>query len=203
MKTFLFGAVAAALLFSVGQPAAQADEAKDETGFYALIGASGANPEASGVSSDTEGSVALGYAFSPHWAAELGSPIRAYRHSLSDGDLGRVATFHARPLEASVLYHFTPDSRFQPYVGVGYAWTRYTDERARGFASGLPVSLDNDRGALGRVGLDYNFGFSDRWLARADVTYLDLNPRGHVDGFPTGSLDGDTWKYGLQVGYRF
>lgn len=202
MRASILSAGVAGLLAvaSLGVQAADRD-----SGFYALGGVGVLNPNAGELSTETAPTAAVGYAFSPQWAVEVGGPLRAYREKISVGGAGEIASFKARPYEASVLYHFGDHDVYSgslsPYVGLGYAWTRTTDERGQGLLAGVPVSLDSADGALGRVGLDYRF--NSNWFARADATYLDTDAKAHVAGFGTGELSGNSWKYGLQVGYAF
>ena len=188
----LVGAVAAAPAFA----------ADTDNGFYATAGVNVLNPNAHELSTETRPVVGIGYAFDRNWAVELNTPLQAYRERVAVDGYGRVASFRARPTELSGLYHFDGLSdTWSPYVGLGYAWTRTTDESGRGALAGVPVSLDNANGPLARVGIDWNF---DRnWFARADATYLDLDTHARVAGLRSNELAGNSWQYGVALGYRF
>lgn len=175
---------------------------ESNSGFYTTFGANVINPNAGELSTETRPVLGVGYTFNSDWAVEANAPLHAYRENVSVDGFGRVSSFRILPVEVSALYRFNGLSdSVTPYVGLGYAWVRTTDETGYGALAGIPVSLGNANGPLARVGVDWNF--DNNWFARADVAYLDLDARARVDGLDVGSLAGNSWQYGASVGYRF
>lgn len=192
-----------ALAFFAVAPMASPALASDvDAGFYATLGINVLDPGTDERSSSTRPVLGLGYAFDDTWSAEINAPLHAYHDHVSVDGVGRVASFHTRPVELSGLYHFNGwGETWSPYVGLGYAWSRTSDDSGRGPLAGVPVSIDNAHGPLARVGVDWRL--DSNWFARADATYLDLDTHAHIDGMPRVRMSGNTWQYGVALGYRF
>ena len=116
------------------------------------------------------------------------------------------------PPTFSVQYHFMPDAKFQPFVGLGVNYTTFSGEKLNQDvvdAGILSFSLDDSFGAAAQLGADWLL--SGQWLVNFDLRWIqiesDLNAT--VDD-GTGPLTGtlgkvtiDPWVFAVNVGYRF
>ncbi len=114
---------------------------------------------------------------------------------------GNIVDTKQLPPTLSLQWHFLPDSRIQPYVGVGLNYTRFFDTKARGALAGNDVKLTDSWGVAGQVGVDYLI--NDRWLLNADVRYIDIDSKVKLNGSTIGRAHVDPWVFTVAVGYRF
>ena len=122
------------------------------------------------------------------------------RQSLGHVDVGNAWVL---PPTLTVQYHFLPDDRFSPYVGVGVtvAFFYATDP------SGPVInkfSLDTTAGPALDIGFDYNF--TGHWFANVDAKQMFLNTTAHIDsavGEVTAKTALNPTVIGAGIGYRF
>jgi outer membrane protein len=102
-----------------------------------------------------------------------------------------------------VQYHFLPDDRFSPYVGLGvtvaffYA-TSPSEPTIQKF------SLSTAAGPALDIGFDYNF--SGHWFANFDAKQIVLNTTASIDsavGHVTAKTALNPTVIGAGIGYRF
>ena len=130
----------------------------------------------------------------------------------------QIAETKQLPPTFSVQYHFLPDSTFQPYVGLGFNWTSFSDTK---FVEGLAVplqdigfsdiSIDDSYGVAAQVGGDWTFG--DHWALNFDVRWIDMATDVTITTTDiadpaaietsTAEFTLDPWVYSINIGYHF
>lgn len=148
------------------------------------------------VSSKTIPEVDISYFFTPNWATEL---ILTYpqKHDVRlDGN--NIGSFKHLPPTLLLQYHFTPESRFSPYVGAGINYTRISDVHL--LNDGAQLESHSWGGAL-QAGLDIKI---DRhWLVNFDIKKVQIRSDVMVSGSKISTVKIDPWLFGVGVGYRF
>ena len=91
----------------------------------------------------------------------------------------QIASTESLPPTISIQYHFLPESTFQPYVGLGFNWTSFSDTKFAGPAA-VPlapafqdISIDDSYGVAAQLGGDWAFG--DHWALNFDVRWIDMS----------------------------
>lgn len=125
-----------------------------------------------------------------------------------NGRLGEVK--HLPPTLSLVYFPLDDTYDFQPYVGLGFNYTFFFDDKlsrtakGKGFQSGLDI--DNSYGWAGQIGFDYMIGDTGQYMINAQMRYIDIDTRGttwlggkRVDV----DLDVDPLVYMVSFGYRF
>ncbi len=128
---------------------------------------------------------------------------------IGNQNLGEV---NLLPPTLTVQWHFNPDQKFDPYVGLGVNYTHMLDRNLR-FKSGATapdkIKIDSDSwGFVAQAGFDINL--DGGWLINADVKYVtidtDVKWRGPLSGgqwTKIDSLDINPWVFGVGIGKRF
>jgi len=123
---------------------------------------------------------------------------------IGDVDGGWVWLF---PLTALGQFHIPVYGPWDPYLGVGVAWTYpYAD-----LSSDIKNAGVKDIDFKGTVGLaaqgGVNYSLSNRWYANFDIRYLGVSLEATVttdDGkLEPVDLDIKPWVFGIGFGYRF
>jgi OOP family OmpA-OmpF porin len=149
------------------------------------------------VDEDTQLTFDVTYMFRRHWGAEL-LASNVWNHGLfvrtptGTAPLGEVEHL---PPTLSLQYHFNPDGRFRPYVGLGLNYTLLFNEKP------AALSVDNSFGPAAQLGLDV--GLNDRWFLNLSARYIDIDADARLGGASIGSVEVDPYVYGIHVGYRF
>lgn len=118
----------------------------------------------------------------------------------------------ALPPTLTAQWHFNPDQKFDPYVGVGVNYTVMLDRYLRGESgaiNGNKIKIDRDSfGFAVQAGFDVNL--DNGWLVNADVKYITLDTDVKLRGPVTGgvwrkidSLDINPWVIGIGIGKKF
>ena len=179
-------------------------------GITATLGYENANPSGNNgslngiktnVDSDWGVTGSLGYNFDKHWSADLWSGLSKFQHTISQTGVGDVAKADERPMALSVNYHILPESKFNPYVGVGYGWVDVSNEKGVGTLSGATIKVDNDSGLSYVLGADV--ALNDNVFLRGSARHLDFNSDVTINGTAAGTVKVDPWVYGVSVGYKF
>jgi outer membrane protein len=162
------------------------------------------------------------YMFTRNWAFDI-LAAAPFKHdidlsaTIDDGTTVASATVplgevkHLPPT-FSVQYHFTPDSNFQPYAGLGVNWTLFSSEKVSGDAQAVGVQslkLDDSVGLAAQVGADWMI--NDNWLVNFDVRYINIESDAKLtidDGTgpetgDIGTVDINPWVFSLNIGYKF
>ncbi|MEM9553609.1 MAG: OmpW family protein [Acidobacteriota bacterium] len=165
------------------------------------------------VDDDTVPELDITYFVRPNWGLEL--ILATSEHNVSaEGSLsalGEIVTSDVLPPTLLLQYHFAPDARIRPYVGLGVNFTLFFDEEAsasfEAAAGGSSdVDLDSSVGLAGQLGVDV--GLNDDWFLNFDVKYLDLQTDATIEtpgALGTVEVDVDinpiVWGFGF--GRRF
>lgn len=115
---------------------------------------------------------------------------------IGDFDIGSIWSAAGA---ASVQYHFRPESRFNPYMGVGISYSR-------------PISIKPDKGITDfdvssqtsimiQAGADYQI--AGNWFGNAVSKYLFVPEQTYQSQSSTFVSDSDMIFAGAGIGYRF
>lgn len=113
------------------------------------------------------------------------------------------------PPTVSLQYHFMPDNKLRPYIGVGVNYTFLVDDTATAaletaLGGAVNVATSNEWGWSLQAGLDYDI--SDKFFLNLDLKYIDVDTTASLDT-PAGNLrvdlDVDPWVVGVGIGMRF
>src|SRR3546814_4664076 len=116
----------------------------------------------SDLSSNVRPSFTIAYMATRHIVIVL-LGVLPYHHDIrGSGGLGEIGSTEQLPPTLSVQWHFLPDSRVQPYVGIGLNYTHFFDTHARGPISGSHLKLKDSWGLAGQLGVDVKL--DDHWL---------------------------------------
>lgn len=136
------------------------------------------------------------YFFTPNIAAEL---ILTYPQrqdvSLNGADIGSLK--HLPPV-LSLQYHFTPESKYRPYVGVGLNYTRFSSVHILDGAGKL------DKSSFGLAyGAGMDIQLSGPWYLNVDIKKVHIKTDVSSSGTKLGTFKVDPVLWGIGVGYRF
>ncbi|WEK30546.1 MAG: outer membrane beta-barrel protein [Candidatus Pseudomonas phytovorans] len=166
--------------------------------------------------SDTQLGLTFAYMLTDHIGLEL-LAATPFKHTvgvkgLGGGLDGKLADIKQLPPTLSLQYYpMEPNSRFQPYAGVGINYTLFFDEdlssarKQQGFSN---LKLQDSVGIAGQLGMDYML--TDNLLVNASVWYVDIDTKASVNG-PTAlgysktkvNVEVDPWVYMVGLGYKF
>lgn len=144
------------------------------------------------------------YFFTDHIAAELilattHNSVEASNTVLGNVDLGKVWVL---PPTLTLQYHFFPQQKINPYVGVGVNYTHFYN-----ITNGPGLSLTNysdSYGAALQLGTD--IAINENWSINLDVKQVFMSSNVHVNAGATQVSTKVTINpviVGLGVGYRF
>lgn len=151
------------------------------------------------VGSDTRPTISAEYLFTPRWGVEvLGA--WPFRHDLRLNGV-KAGSFQQLPPTVSVQYHFNPEGRVSPFVGVGVNYTFVYNEKTTGPLTGTKLSVDNSWGEAVHAGIDFNL--APQWLFTVDARWINIDAKAKVNGASVGTVHVDPLVYGVSIGYRF
>lgn len=151
---------------------------------------------------DSANSAVLGATvfFTPQIALDLNLAPKAFEHRLELNDLA-AADVDQRPLTLQAQYYFrADDDGLNPFLGLGYAWTKVEVGNPRGSLTGARVAAEDGNGIVLEGGLKYEF---DDVFVRGSVRYQGFESEVQVNGARVGTLVVDPWVIGLALGYSF
>ncbi len=126
----------------------------------------------------------------------------------SIGGLNKIAKIRTLPPTLTLQYHFQPDARIRPYIGLGVNYTKFYDEKATGsLKSALGptnVDLSSSWGLSGQLGVD--IVFKDDWFVNFDAKYIRMDTTATLTSSGVArkvDVDIDPWFIGIGVGHRF
>jgi outer membrane protein len=151
------------------------------------------------IGSDTKPSVSLEYMITPSWGVDVLAAL-PFKHDIRlNGQ--KAASTKELPPTLGVNYHFLPDAKVSPFVGVGVNYTRFFSTKGDGALQGAKVRIDNSWGAAVHAGLDVKL--SSRWLLTVDARWMNIKGDVHVNGADVGKATVNPLAYGVSFGYRF
>jgi outer membrane protein len=142
--------------------------------------------------------VDLTYYFTKNVSAELIAATA--QHSVFAGT-SKVGDTWILPPTLTVQYHFTPESKFSPYVGAGLNYSLFYGEDST--SPFTKMGVDGGVGYAVQAGFDY--WLNNNWGLNLDVKYIDLNVDVSVNNGSLHAYDVDLnpWVVGAGVSYRF
>jgi outer membrane protein len=145
----------------------------------------------------------LSYFFTDHLAIEGEAGITHNQLTAEDTAFGNIAVgkIWGAPVVLLAQYHFLPDSRINPYAGVGLSIQPYFAPQPAG-GTVQQLSVKSQVGAAFQIGLDYQI--TGRWYGNLDVKKILVNSYATVnDGAITAAGQLNPLIIGLGIGYRF
>ena len=142
----------------------------------------------------------IAYMLTQNWSLEL-LAAWPFEHDIDLVGGPRVASTKHLPPTFTVNYHFLPGAGFQPYVGAGFNYTLFFDEKTVGPLAGTDLDLDSSWGLSAQVGADINLG--EKWLLNLNVRWIDIDTDAKLDGAPLGTVEIDPVVYSANLGFRF
>ena len=171
------------------------------------------------VDSATALTLSATYMFTENWAFEI-LAATPFKHDIEASLVGVDAAIDGIPVKIgstkhvpptfSVQYHFTPDAKFQPFVGLGMNWTTFFDTKlvAEMAEEGIDdLDLDDSFGVAAQVGGDWVI--SDRLLLSLEARWMNIESDATLigpafDGAASiGTIKVDPWVYAIGLGFRF
>lgn len=185
----------------------QAYEAGDiilRFGPYSIFPKSDNLDVAPGTTLDVENAYSLGVNFTYMATRHIGLYVLGaipFKHDIKLSGAGEVASTWHLPPTFTVQYHFMPEGKFRPYVGAGFNYTWFFNEKTKGVLTGTTLHLDNSFGLAGQVGAD--FDITPDWFINVDVLYIDIDTKAKLGSGNLGTVKIDPWVFGLNLGTRF
>lgn len=179
--------------------------AMDQGDWLIRGGASYVNPKSNNsdivsVDSGTSFTFNVTYMMTDAWAVEV-LAAWPFKHDIELLDGTKVASTKHLPPTVSLQYHWAPNSTFQPYVGVGLNYTKFSSEKTYGPLEGTDLSLGDSWGLAGEIGADIML--NDSWFLNGSIRYIDIETKAKLDGAFLDNVNISPWVYGVHVGYRF
>lgn len=151
------------------------------------------------VGSDWRPSLQLEYFLTPHWGVEL-LAAAPFQHTVRLNG-ATAAEVSQLPPTLSLQYHFRPEARVSPFIGLGLNYTAFFDVHERGPLAGTQLTLGKSWGAAAHAGVD--IALSEKWLFSVDLRWMDIDTEARVNGAKVGTVRIDPIAYGIAWGYRF
>ncbi len=165
------------------------------------------------VDDDIQPELDITYMVADNWGLELilASSAHDVFGSGSLASVGKILDARTLPPALLLQYHFAPDGKVRPYLGLGVNYTLFFSEdvtssfeTVAGGSSG--ADLDNSFGLAAQVGLDV--ALSGDWFLNFDIKYVDMSTDATITTpGPLGTLRVDVdinptiWGFG--IGRRF
>jgi outer membrane protein len=138
----------------------------------------------------------ISYFFTPNWATELVLTVPQKQKVYLDGT--NIGSFKHLPPTLTLQYHFTPDSKFSPYLGAGVNYTRITGVD---LLNGNAKLESSSVGLALQAGIDYKLG--KNWSLNFDVKKIQIDSDVRTAAGKISNVQIDPWLIGVGVGYRF
>ncbi|CAM5797939.1 OmpW/AlkL family protein [Rhizobacter fulvus] len=141
------------------------------------------------------------YFITPQWALEL---VLTYpqKQTIRAGDT-EIGSLKHLPPTLTAQYHFTGLGAFQPYLGAGVNYTRFSNVTfVPAVQTALQPSLSkNSFGLALQVGFDYEF--MKNTTLNLDVKKVQIRTDVSSAGTKVGTFKVDPWLIGVGLGRRF
>lgn len=184
--------------------AAYIDPADESTAIPALE----APADVIDVSSEYAPDISIGYFFTNNFALELLLTIPQQHAVYAETGEGDIYLGHFTHLPPTLFaqYHFAPEGKINPYIGVGLNLTFIMEDELAvdgGELGVLPLKLDsNSIGPALQVGVD--FAITDKMSISADIKKIWISSDVTVPGVgKVTQVDVDPFIYSIGIGYKF
>lgn len=124
-----------------------------------------------------------------------------FKHDINLNGGGKVAETKHLPPTLTLQYHFLPEGRFRPHVGLGLNSTIFFDEETTGALAGNSLSLDTSFGLSVQAGAD--IAINDDWFVNIDLRWFDIDTDARLGGADIGTVEIDPYAIGLTIGRKF
>ena len=166
------------------------------------------------VNTDIVPEVDATYMFQKNWGVEVIAGTSNHTVNSNGAGLGLPQGYGlfdtwVLPPTVTLQYHFLPDNKIRPYVGLGVNYTKFYAADAKPALEALlggPVSvnLDSSWGWAAQAGVDIDL--KNNWFINLDVKYIDISTTAYLKT-PAGALSVDVnvdpLVFGAGIGYRF
>ena len=115
--------------------------------------------------------------------------------------LGTVGETDQLPPTVTVQWHFMPSNNVRPFVGAGFNYTNFFDEKTQGALAGADLSLDDSWGYALEAGIDVDI--NNDWFLSGQIWYMDIDTEASLTGFQKFDVEIDPWVYMIGAGTRF
>jgi len=195
-----------AILFAVGATAAHAHEGRWQVRFGAhAVDPTSDNGKLAGgtlkadVDSAWSPTVSLEYYVTRNLGIEVLAAL-PFKHDVHLEGV-KAATVKQLPPTVSLQWHFLPDAKVNPFVGLGLNYTRFFSIDETGPLAGTRLGLGDSWGLAAHAGVDV--ALAPQWTLTVDARWIDIESEAKVDGTRVGDVRIDPLVYGLSAGYRF
>ena len=139
------------------------------------------------------------YAFTQNVLAELVLTV-PQKHDVTLAGVGKLGTLEHLPPTLSLVYEFTNESGFTPYVSGGVNFTWITNKRLS--VAGVGLDLEDYSAGLA-LGAGFRYDLGEKWDLDGSVKWIDLESDVTAGGarLTTAKLDPLLWSFGAS--YRF
>ena len=139
------------------------------------------------------------YMITQNWAFDI-LAAWPFSHDIELNGVTVASTDHLPPT-FSGQYHFIPDGKFQPYIGLGLNYTTFFSTDTEGPLGGSSLSIDDSFGLAAQLGADIEL--NEKWVINLDLRYISIEADATLDGADLGKVEINPWVYAISVGRRF
>lgn len=141
----------------------------------------------------------VAYWFSPNLSAELVLTV-PQKHEVSLKGVGSLGTFKHLPPCLLAQYHFSPQGKFQPYVGAGLNLTLISSVKLK--VATVPLDLESSSvGVAAQAGFDYDLGNGQ--FLNVDLKKVGIRSDVLAGGARLTTARVDPWLISVGYGWRF
>ncbi len=193
----------------------------DDSGLISLHTGGGATPLAGsgvGVGNSFTPEVDITYMLRKNWGIEIIAAITNHDVSVEGpgavlSGLGLTDGFdifdtYVLPPTVTLQYHFMPENKIRPYVGLGVNFTNFFGDDATDALEAaigpVTVTTKNSWGWSAQIGAD--FDYKDNWYFNVDLKFIDINTTANLNtavGNLLVDVDIDPFVIGAGFGYKF
>lgn len=157
---------------------------------------------------DTQAGVSLSYMVSKNMSLDLLAST-PFEHDIEASQADGAAIGSTKHLPPTVTLSWFPlagaDLGFKPYVGAGFNYTTFFDEKlnatGKTATTADELSLDDSLGLAAQVGVDVPL--DRQWSVGASAYYADIDTDAELDGADIGTVEIDPMVYRAHVVYKF
>lgn len=151
------------------------------------------------IGGSTRPTIALEYFVRDRLGIEL-LAAAPFRHDLAVAGLGHIGSTRHLPPTLSLQYHFAPQARVAPFLGVGLNYTTFFEEETRGALDGAKLALGDSWGLALHAGIDIQAGPGK---LRLDARWMKIESDVRLDGVELGTAQIDPLVYGAAYVLNF